>query len=189
VSRFAKLIAAAALATAGTNAAQAAHFYAAADGDIIAYFNGSSAGYDEDLGLLINGVDTGIYGLENHSSSYGQSLNFGAAHAGDELTFFIRVFNTGDTWYSDQSLNSDGYDHILHSNWTDDGTIPAGTLIRFEDLPNNGDANFEDEKFVFTNVRAVEGPVPEPASWALMLAGFGLAGAAMRRQRASVRFA
>lgn len=34
-------------------------------------------------------------------------------------------------------------------------------------------------------------PVPEPASWALMLVGFGVAGAAMRRraQRVSVRFA
>lgn len=28
------------------------------------------------------------------------------------------------------------------------------------------------------------GPVPEPASWALMIAGFGLAGAAVRRRRA-----
>lgn len=31
--------------------------------------------------------------------------------------------------------------------------------------------------------------VPEPASWATMLAGFGLAGTAMRRRRATVRFA
>jgi len=30
--------------------------------------------------------------------------------------------------------------------------------------------------------------VPEPASWAMMLAGFGLAGAAMRRRRAVVSF-
>lgn len=32
-------------------------------------------------------------------------------------------------------------------------------------------------------------PVPEPASWALMIAGFGLAGAALRRRSATVRFA
>lgn len=31
--------------------------------------------------------------------------------------------------------------------------------------------------------------VPEPASWALMIGGFALAGAAMRRKRASVSFA
>ena len=39
-----------------------------------------------------------------------------------------------------------------------------------------------------------EGPsslaaVPEPASWAMMVAGFGLAGATMRRRRSAVRFA
>ena len=32
-------------------------------------------------------------------------------------------------------------------------------------------------------------PVPEPASWAMMIAGFGLVGAAMRRQAAKLRFA
>ena len=34
-----------------------------------------------------------------------------------------------------------------------------------------------------------QGAVPEPASWAMMIAGFGLVGAAMRRQRTAVRFA
>jgi hypothetical protein len=33
------------------------------------------------------------------------------------------------------------------------------------------------------------GSVPEPASWAMMLGGFGLVGGAMRHRRAKVRFA
>ncbi|OJV29380.1 MAG: hypothetical protein BGO24_03985 [Sphingomonas sp. 67-36] len=33
------------------------------------------------------------------------------------------------------------------------------------------------------------GGVPEPATWAMMIAGFGLVGAAMRRRKAQVRFA
>lgn len=33
--------------------------------------------------------------------------------------------------------------------------------------------------------RPISNPVPEPTTWALMLAGFGLVGGAMRRQRAS----
>lgn len=43
--------------------------------------------------------------------------------------------------------------------------------------PDNADLNFR----TFVNVAAV----PEPASWAMMLAGFGLAGAALRRRTAS----
>jgi PEP-CTERM motif len=36
-----------------------------------------------------------------------------------------------------------------------------------------------------TNAGMVAGGVPEPANWALMIAGFGLAGSAMRRRRAA----
>ncbi len=41
-------------------------------------------------------------------------------------------------------------------------------------------------EFTASDVTAA-GAVPEPAQWALMLGGFGLAGAAMRRRRARVR--
>ncbi|PZQ42179.1 MAG: hypothetical protein DI570_29865, partial [Phenylobacterium zucineum] len=33
------------------------------------------------------------------------------------------------------------------------------------------------------------GAIPEPGTWALMIAGFGLAGAALRRRRAQTAFA
>ncbi len=42
--------------------------------------------------------------------------------------------------------------------------------------PNDGGAFLVD-----VSLRETSGAVPEPASWALMLAGFGLMGAAMRR--------
>lgn len=38
------------------------------------------------------------------------------------------------------------------------------------------------------SIYAAKGAVPEPASWALMLGGFGLVGAAMRRRRTAVSF-
>ncbi|MBT2188181.1 PEP-CTERM sorting domain-containing protein [Sphingobium sp. H33] len=38
------------------------------------------------------------------------------------------------------------------------------------------------------NVR-VSGAVPEPATWAMMIGGFALAGTAMRRRKAAVSFA
>lgn len=43
-------------------------------------------------------------------------------------------------------------------------------------------AGLEDMTFR-TLIDTAAGPVPEPASWALLIAGFGLTGAAMRRRR------
>ena len=40
-----------------------------------------------------------------------------------------------------------------------------------------------------TPIAAAISSVPEPATWAIMLLGFGVAGAAMRRRRTSLRFA
>ena len=41
----------------------------------------------------------------------------------------------------------------------------------------------------FDNVTVTTNPVPEPASWALMIGGFALAGATMRRRKVAVSFA
>src|SRR5690349_18969190 len=50
-------------------------FTAASSGNITAYFAGSTASYDNELGMLVNGVSTGIIGLDNHTSAIGTSLN------------------------------------------------------------------------------------------------------------------
>jgi hypothetical protein len=157
---------------------------AAADGDVVAYFalDFVSAAYDENLGLKVNGVDTNIVGLENHQSNYGDALNFGPVHAGDQLDFYINVFNTGDVWHSIKGLNWDGTNHIFAANYGGDIKVPAGTYVAFEDLPAccGSDFNYHDEAFVFTNVR---GGAPEPLTWSLMIMGFGAAGAMLRRAR------
>jgi hypothetical protein len=50
----------------------------------------------------------------------------------------------------------------------------------------------------FANAQAIDAievsnfsitPVPEPASWAMMIGGFAIVGAAMRRRRTSIAFA
>src|SRR5436190_14250871 len=80
-------------------------FTAAANGNITAYFAGSTASYDNELGLLVNGVSTGIIGLDNHTSAIGQSLNLGAVNAGDTLTFVLINHTLGMNAYSDPALN------------------------------------------------------------------------------------
>jgi len=159
-------------------------FVAAATGDVTAYFAGSDAGYTNVITLLVNGVDTGIVGLNNHTSAYGQMLNFGAVKAGDSLVFKLINLNENPVgpFYSDSALNAGGYNHIYSSAYAGDSLIPKGIFVGFEDLPNGGDFDYNDERFVFVNVADVT-DVPEPASIALLLAG--VAGiAASRKQRA-----
>jgi hypothetical protein len=157
-------------------------FIAANDGDIVAYFAGATAGFTSELGLLVNGVDTGINGLNNQTTPLGGSLNFGPVSAGDTLVFYINVFNTGLTFFSVPGLNPDGLQHI-HSAPFAGGLfgIPAGTYVGFEDLLGGGDLDYDDLQFVFTNVKATA-VIPEPATWGLMIAGFGMVGFAMRRR-------
>lgn len=157
---------------------------ATASANVIAYFAGVSGSFTNYLGLLVNGVDTGILGLNSQETAPGTALDFGAVNAGDLLTFYIFVETTGDHWYSDQSLNIDGVNHVWSTDYEGgDFDIPAGTYMTFEDLPDGGDFNYQDLGFVFTNVSVIGTAVPEPASWAMMIAGFGLVGAAMRRRR------
>lgn len=167
-------------------------FSAKNTGDLVAYFYGSTASYEETLGLEVNGVLRSGGQLNNKSSAQGDSFNFGSVKAGDVLTFFINVLSTGDIFYSDPSRNSDGANHTYATAYTGGvSSIPAGTFVGFEDLPKSswggGQPNYDDETFVFTNT-AVAG-VPLPAS-APMFGGalLGLVGLGYvaKRKKASV---
>jgi hypothetical protein len=126
-------------------------FTATASGDIMAYFAGSSAGYDTEIGMLVNGVPTGIVGLDDHSSTVGQSLDLGFASAGSTLVFELINNSLGLSAYSDPSLNlpydvagetANGHNHVYSTAYTATGSIidpnqggnipvgimPAGTL-------------------------------------------------------------
>ena len=156
-------------------------------GDVMAYFLGTGASYNESLGLLINGVDSGIVGLQNHSTAIGGSLDFGTIAAGKTLTFYINVATTGDKWYSNMALNADGSNHVYSTAYTGGvAGVPVGTYVAFEDLSAvaefHSDYNYFDETFVFTNVGTTP-TIPEPGNLALLMAGLGVMGFLARRRR------
>ena len=155
------------------------NFTADYTGEVYAYFYTSSAGYDETIGLLVHGVSTGITGLPNHGSAFGQKLDLGFAHVGDTLVFSLHVSTTGDVFYSNPALNLDGgFNHVYATSYSGGGGIPAGTFLAFEDLNGGGDKDYNDTSFVFTS------GVPEASTWAMMLIGFaGMGFVAYRRAR------
>ena len=171
-------------------------FTAVADGDVLGYIvGGFGAGFENKVGLLINGVLSGNgYGLNNHTSVQGDVFNFGTVSAGDSLIFVLNNLSLGAFAYSDASLNgpydvdgSVGHNHVFSTAYTATDPlfagVPAGRYVGFEDLPfPDSDFNYNDESFVFTNTAGVANGVPEPASWALMILGFGGVGAALRRR-------
>ncbi|MBN9063893.1 MAG: PEP-CTERM sorting domain-containing protein [Rhizobiales bacterium] len=169
----------------GTYNAASYSFTAAATGNLVAYIvGGFGAGFENELGMLVNGVDRGVYGLNNHGSAMGASIDFGVVNAGDTLVFVLNNLSLGKKAYSDASLNAAyddpgntlGGNHIYSTTY--DGLnpaftgVPGGVYVAFEDLPFPGaDFNYDDESFVFSNTR-VTSAVPEPSTWAMMLIGF-----------------
>lgn len=71
-------------------------------------------------------------------------------------------------------------------NFSTNFTLAAPTVVAFTlrdyYVPDNGGG-------IALDVEPAAGAVPEPATWAMMLGGFGTIGAAVRRRRISVRFA
>jgi hypothetical protein len=171
-------------------------FTAAATGDVVAYFAGSGAAYDEQVGLLDNGVLTAAgFGLDDHSSTVGQVFDFGPVTAGDSLVFVDQINNGSSIGYvySDPSLNvpydingSDGHNHV-YSTSAAAGQVysgsPAGTYVAFEDLPfPDSDFNYFDDTFIFTDVATVTHTVPDGVSTLALLGASFAAILALRRR-------
>jgi hypothetical protein len=167
-------------------------FTATSTGNVTAYIvGGFGASYENQMGLLVNGIlSSAGFGLDNHTSSLGDSFDLGPVNAGDILTFVMHnvLPGLGDL-YSDPSMNvgydynGNGQNHIYSTTYTATSPtfpgVPVGTYVAFEDLQfPYSDYNYDDESFVFTNTTV---HVPEPST--LILFGSVLLGLVWMRRR------
>ncbi len=94
------------------------------------------------------------------TDNYGLSARLSTHLAGDVYTTYLYIRNESKNF-----------------NWCNEKFIPWSTCAQSFDFQ----VGTHETNIVFELVKT--GAVPEPATWAMMISGFGLTGAALRRRR------
>lgn len=135
------------------------------------------------------GVGPGVYGFNNSSRETASSITFTPA-AGYELSILdFRYFRSNSTSLRSSFEIVDAAGTQLFTETGSGGTVTVNTAfssgpLTFLFYSERGNPVVADLRY---DVRAVgastnPGAVPEPATWAMMIGGFGLVGGAMRRR-------
>jgi hypothetical protein len=155
-----------------------------------------SADYQMTVGTFGNGAPRfTIFDNADHAAY----VYFGTPQAGGGATdpnagSYANTGNYADLTSADLRVESNGFGGystgpLPHVTWADLVANAGGTLVHYVtiDLDGgyaqpNGQQMLTDNFTVNGNVLAA-GAVPEPATWAMLILGFGFAGAAMRQRR------
>jgi hypothetical protein len=119
--------------------------------------------------------------LQTLDSDGDPTTPFGAGTAANLLASPITTDGAGSFIYFNQNLDTP---RLVYSTNLSDNTADLKILARLTNLEGNPGA-----LATFTEGNFQIAAVPEPATWGMMIAGFGLVGAAMRRRRIRVAFA
>lgn len=161
--------------------------YTSCGGDSLKLQNGGNANMTMIIGYLGNGSANGV--------QQGGAFFFGAPDNVDLTNYSVtKNWNTNsgdyDTIVSSvlalpTGASRMGFDlRLLVDCWVDLGAVcdfGQTSAISFGALPTG--LSFTSGSGIFLAGAPGTGGVPEPASWAMLIAGFGLTGATMRRRR------
>lgn len=159
----------------------AVSFQVANTGPVTGYFAGSTAVYSSFMNAKFNiPQDPNPYDnpyVSNHVA-IGTNYFWGNYEAGTEVFFVLRVMDTHNWFFSNTEFNNDGVDHLYYQAFTDSNGVPS-LYVGFEDIYGGGDRDFNDNSIIFQNVTVA---VPEPETYAMLLAGLGLIGFSLRKR-------
>ncbi len=135
--------------------------------------------YDNSLTGVIDYDDLASFSLTFVST--GNTYDLAFVRSGDMSVYRGFAFDTASRTFS--STDVGGVPHIMSAIKNGFG---AGFFIRANDEVYAATDYAVDQEQAFTSLevtsRLIGAGVPEPATWALMIGGFGLAGAGLRRR-------
>jgi len=153
--------------------------FADANGNALSLYGGLR--HPEDSWSYYFGTSGACFGENLYCGDYSKSLweyGLNAPNTGGVVDGYIRAYLNIPT-----GMTSLGFMGTLNLDCRGASSCDFGHTgaFGFGTLPDG--LTFSSASGVFLTDRGMPGGVPEPASWALMLGGFGLAGAAVRRRR------
>lgn len=159
-------------------------FEAAGGSDLL-----SSASYD--IAFYLTGAAVGGLSTVSVAANQGQLLSsFGSFSLGGRLNDTLSLTGNGFTYDPTQGnlLMQVTMTDVTQAN--DSGYFrsqPVTGPFSFAIFPGTGTGNFTIRNGLVTNFSATIAAVPEPATWGLMILGFGAVGGALRRRRGADR--
>lgn len=136
-------------------------------------FKAEISGYNNSMGYA-NADGSGRTTILNEGDTGWKTINPGT----DPFVFMLST-NQGNEWFSDNSLNADGLDHLLAFQ-KNDGSDRY--IFFWDDQNGGGDRDFND--FVARVNFVSPSQVPEPGTFALM--GLALVGLGVSRRKKKV---
>lgn len=138
---------------------------------------------DPNVTVIINVLTGNASALANHDASY--SFNLNAVGGTGSSTNQQVIWNFADA--GTLNVNDSEWGSILapYATVSNNGNV-NGTLVA-KVFNQSGEVHLGtyDGSTTFLDPAVQPGPVPEPASWAMMLSGFGVVGTMIRRRRRS----